>query len=121
VVRRTIGTTAEWQLERIIGKNVTGESAYSSIVPGTAAAEPTLVDCAVIMAEGGDPSVLTFSPGTQYEGKTLSGNYYSATYGIFKVTASAVASGNCTITSTLPPDYGTATNFVVMDIHLPYN
>lgn len=132
IVKRTqrsgVGATEFWSLERIIGKNVVRDSAYSPISPTGVSTEPYLVDCCLGFPDPADGSkdvatILNDAVGLVagipiLSGYALTGNYYSVTNGIFKIETAVLVEGTALITSSLPPDYGTAGNTIVFG--LPY-
>lgn len=116
IVKRTISGVTEWQLERMIGANVVRNSVLDEIFPGEAGQEPCLVDSAVTLSDSGSASNLTYAVGFQLNGYSLVGTYYSPTYGMYALTTGVVSGGNATITSGVPPDYGTGTNVLTLGL-----
>jgi hypothetical protein len=114
VVKRTINSTVKWQVERLIGKNITFDSVLENVPPGEG--DPYLVDSASYDLDSGDPTIKTYTLGSYVAGKTLVGTYYSGTLGIFKISADADAAGVATLSGPLPSDYGTFTNIVVLGL-----
>lgn len=124
VVKRTVSGVVNFQLERMMGKNTVRKSAYSSIAPGgTTATEPLSVDAAVVLTDNAAGiASLTYAVGTYLNGYTLTGTYYSLTYGLFKITSNgAVSAGNAILNTPLPADYGAASPFHVFTLGLPYS
>lgn len=120
VVKRTVDGVTTWQIERMIGKNTVRQSAYESTAPGNAM-EPLQVDAAQILTDNGSPTNFGYTPGAYLDGYTLSGTYYSAAWGMFSISSSAaVASGACSLTSSLPPDYGNLSQPHTIVVGLPY-
>lgn len=119
VVKRTIAGIVTWQLERMIGKNVSRTTAYEDVSPGFSSSEPLLVDAAVTTSDHGNPTNLTYSVGAYLNGYSPIGNYYSPTNGIFKIKGSAISGGSTTLSHPLPSEYGSDTNFT-MTLGLPF-
>lgn len=107
-VKRKVNGNVSVSIERMIGKNTVRASAYSNVYPGPTATEPFMIDCAVCMSDNGD-GTLTYGGFANLAGAaSLTGTYYSPTFGMFKVTSGAVnASGNVAINRPVSPDYGT--------------
>lgn len=125
VIKRSMGDSTVYSVERIVGGNTVRQSAYSPIMPGTAQ-EPIYVDSAYFLTDQGDPDNFDYTVGEQLAGETLVGTYYSATWGLFAIaTTGPVASdGTVTLQSNLPPDYGST--LPVIPVHkivvgLPYS
>ena len=101
IVKRTIDGVVNWQLERMIGKNIVRNSAFDPIFPGMNCTEPFLVDAAITnIASSTD---YNYTGLDVLNGYSLTGNYYSAVTGIFKVTSGTVSSGAATLSSPHPP------------------
>lgn len=115
IVKRTVGGSQQWHLDRMTGKNTQASSVYSGVYPVTFYNEPTQVDAAALKYDSGD-GLLVYSVGAQLNGYSVVGNYYSPTYGMFKLTAT-VSGGIATLTSSLPADYGAnVSNAVVLGL-----
>ena len=119
-VKRTITGGTTWQVERMIGKGVVRNSAREATYPGVGFTEPYLVDACVSGSDFGDPTDLAMPADVSYLNgyAGLVGTYYTPTNGIFKLTSGVVASGGATISSSVPADFGTVSNFFCMG--LPY-
>ncbi len=120
IVKRTANGDTNWQLERMIGKNTVNNTAYSAVNPGTSYTEPYTLDACVSGADFGDPTDFAMPADvTHLNGYAqLTGAYYSATNGIFKLLSGVVAGGAALLQQPLPVDFGTVTNVFVMG--LPY-
>lgn len=107
VVKRSVNNTTIYSVERMVGGNTTISSAYTGIMPGSAQ-EPVYVDCAHTLADHFDPANFTYNVGTQMQGQTLTGTYYSTNWGLFTLntTGAVDSSGNVILNSNLPADYG---------------
>jgi hypothetical protein len=120
-VKRTINGNSQWQIEKMVGKNTVRTSAYQGIWPGGQGSEPCYVDAATLQVDNGSPTDFTYFQGVQFQGYALTGTYYSATWGIFALSTSAVdSSGNCVLNQPLPPDYGSLTPAHTFVLGLPY-
>lgn len=110
----TSATISFWTVERMFGRSTVGDSAYDGIMPGVNISEPLLIDCAHVEYDDGSAGDLTYAVGANKDTKSLTGIYYSGTKGLFKITTGAAAASSATITSSVPSDYGTATNIVTL-------
>lgn len=126
VVKRTISGTVSWQLERMIGKSFTRESAFgfslalNSGIPG-GIPDPYMVDACSSGFDNGSAVNLSAKPSgvssiAYLNGYSMIGNYFSAANGIFKIASGVVAAGVATLTSSLPADFGTAANFFTVGL-----
>lgn len=119
IVKRTIGGTVNWQMERMIGKGTTKNSAYEIIFPGQEVAEPLMIDAAYSGISDG--TTQTFAVGANLNGYSLTGTYYNSKSGVFKVTTGVVSGGNATINSALPSNFALADGSVAwMTLGLPF-
>lgn len=120
VIKRSIANNTIFSVERMIGANTIRQSAYSVVAPGNAQ-EPLYVDCAYFLTDNGNPTDFAYTVGKQLSGQTLVGTYYSEAYGIFAIgTQAAVdSSGNISLQTSLPPDYGTDAVHTMV-VGLPY-
>lgn len=121
IIKRSIGDTNIWSVERIVGGNTVRQTAYSAVAPGNAQ-EPLYVDCAYFLTDNEDPANLDYQIGGQLTGKTIVGTYYSLAWGIFAMGTQAPpdANGNIQLQVNLPADYGTPAPHTMV-VGLGYN
>lgn len=118
IVKRTVSGVVNFHMERMIGKNISRETAYTSIYPGFSSCEPFQVDATGYRLDDSAGSKVIDLGVSWLDGYSLTGTYYSAINGMFKLTTDTVSSGICNIISSVPSDYGTASN--AMAIGLPF-
>ena len=111
-----------YSIERMVGANTVRQSAYSVVAPGNAQ-EPLLVDCAYFITDSGNPASFNYTVGAQLANASLIGTYYSQAWGMFAIGIQGVVdtSGNVSLQTSLPPDYGVLADPHTIVLGLPYN
>lgn len=115
IVKRTLNSIVYWQLERMIGRTTTRNSAFEATFPGYVPGEPLLVDSA--WCSSIDGTTQTFAAAAaQLPGVDMTGAYYNSKSGIFKVTTSGA-----TINNSVPGNYALADGSqAVMTLGFPF-
>jgi hypothetical protein len=114
VVKRTIGNATKYHLERMIGKNFPYDTSYQLVTvgPGVIMTDASVIDVNFFSF----PTVVAgvFSGLDHIEGESPVGTAYN-TKGIFKLSGSAISSGDTTIT-TLPSNSANETTMFIMGL-----
>ncbi len=121
VVKRTINSIVNWQVERFFGKNIVQDINFDQFTAGNNqifSVSPNLVDAAHYNLDNNDGSV-DYTGFGDLEGRSLVGIYYDPTYGPVYVTTDTVTSGGLNLVDPLPPSYGTNPNLFY--VGLPYS
>lgn len=115
-IKRIYNGQISVSIERMIGKNTVRDTCFEQVYPGVSATEPFFVDNAYTFGDNGDGTLVYNGPVSEGSNTQFVGNYFSPTYGIFKITSGgADGSGNVTINQPLSPDYGTTiSNWLVL-------